>query len=201
MKTFEQHYSDTTAELPSNGKIYKFLVKTLTAEPFRFKENAMLNYLFKLKREIKYTPHYITAKYRSPERVYNHNDHRVGIDIPYIDSQIFAEFMNIPTIKKIVSNTINKYDENDPWYFSINEDMDISVNDIVEGNNNDWNVIKLWFEIYNVYEDTPGSSTEKVIAMGQFIGMSRIEILKIKQKYGLLSKDDELSDQETLDLF
>ena len=61
--------------------------------------------------------------------------------------------------------------------------------------------IQTYFEIYNVYEDTPGSEIEKAIAVAQFCGMDRGRILKLKYKYGLLKSTDELSDKDTLDLF
>lgn len=60
---------------------------------------------------------------------------------------------------------------------------------------------KLYFDIYNMYEDTPGTSAEKTIAVAQLVGMDRSDILKLKHRYGLLSKDDELTDKDTLDLF
>lgn len=58
-----------------------------------------------------------------------------------------------------------------------------------------------FFEIYNTYEDTPGTDADKTIAVGKYVGMSREEILKLKHRHGLLTKEDELSDKDTLDLF
>ena len=56
-------------------------------------------------------------------------------------------------------------------------------------------------KIYNVYEDTPGSEADKTLAVAKFIGLERTDILKLKQRFGLLTKEDELSDKDTLDLF
>lgn len=60
--------------------------------------------------------------------------------------------------------------------------------------------LEYYFKVFNIYVDTPGSEIEKMLAVAQFMGMERSEILKFKLKYGLL-KSNEINDQDILDLF
>jgi hypothetical protein len=50
-------------------------------------------------------------------------------------------------------------------------------------------------EHYNIVQNTPGTNMDKVIALAQYVGLSKQEQLKLKQHYGLLGHE-EIGDED-----
>lgn len=219
MQTFKQYINETNLDgLPSREIIHDSLINILTEDPYRFRTtNHKFNLEtpgFELKR-ILFDAHINYAKngwYSEMLTVIyspiHFHESVIKMNVPFLHTNNGIDgFANIDNVKKIVSIMVNDHGTSGQLFFESADKRIVSIKsivpefDIYKTGTQLGNIIKLWFKLYNIFEDTPGTVIDKTIAIAQFIGVDRSDILKLKHRYGLLTKDDELTDKDTLDLF
>ena len=196
MKTFKQYCEAA----PTKISVYDNVIQQLKEEPFRFRQTHKNLPGIYMKRHLLYSSDDIDmwVNYGPIEP-----DQNTFIDAPCAyGSGIFAS-LSKPNIAKILTLAAIEHLSTDQYltfgckkysYFIGYSDANVIIPP-------SFNAIKPFFEIYNIYIDTPGSEAEKTVAVAQFCGMNRGDFLRLKHKYGLIKSADELSDQDALDLF
>lgn len=199
MKTFKQYLTEFVSKYDSTIEYFK-------AEPFRFGYILPKGRGFLMKRNLN------IADLKGEEMFVSYNE--IGPDsLTYVSYPNVLGARNSVSLSKTGKILNQSFDEVKTQIINIIKRLDgdtylefveryISVDVNYPNRNPDFyfGSRKPFFEIYNVYENTPGSKAEKTVAAAQFLGMDRSDILRLKHKYGLL-KSDELSDKDTLDLF
>ena len=201
MKTFEQYIKESSSQ---ESKHYDMIIKYFIAEPFRFNYVLHNKPGLHMRRKLKYIRPCFGDTYMRVSYTFNsHTYMQSPCEYDYLDRVAGKPRIdNSDSIAKGVNDVILSLPRDTYLTFmakGVSEIVDYSnTNDTLDLNFKDQ---KYYFKLYNTYEDTPGSQLDKMLAVAKFIGMSRLDILKVKQKYGILGAEDNLSDQETLDLF
>ena len=199
MKTFKQYCAESVTEGSTfNNK----RIKEFEAEPFRFKSRFKPDSKgFAMERKANFVVHYDRDVYAlhivsdlSDSRLSN----KVTMDIPIV-SEVDIRGLGVNDIKANVCGTIKNISQTFHLKLFLEFRIQFRTNYLENLLDND--EIKACFEIYNIYEDAPGTEIDKTLAVAQFCNMNRGDFLRLKHKYGLIKSTDELSDQDALDLF
>ena len=200
MKTFKQYIKEDV-----NESFKQEFLEFFSAEPFRF--TPIDDSGIQLRRKLLYPKdNEVSNMYITRSHEYPNISISYPIAIPNVKSA--------PDIKTYIRNEFNSTEDALSIFTNSNGNIDLSLRFGIYDTVRDCrygiaktftkevnNYIRTQIEMYNIYEDTPGTDVDKVLALIKFVGMTRSEILKFKYRFGLLTKDDELSDKDTLDLF
>ena len=215
MKTFNQHCNESFTADPkafTNNPRYKFLIDTFIGPIFRFK----------LKPEtLTQEGVTLTRQYPCSSNKWNKllavemDVKEMTIDVPKIEigneplqasDYDTTNILFASKIKKLNPSIINSATLKIPWSFESNFfDFVMSgraSETMLRSEDEDMlkELITIWgerFAIYNTYCDTPGSEADKTLAVAEHVGVTRLDILNLKRRFGIL-KHEEIGDEDVI---
>ena len=180
-------------------KQYNYLVNLFQGPIFRYKETSSTENGISMMRYFPYGEYgYFQIELDKTSMVVDmpvikHNERMPFNDDDYANTNsIFRAKINFITPQNINSSTLKL-----PWSHTSNAfDFQNEPDEILDECLTSW---ADHFKVYNLYCDTPGSEVDKTLAVANSVGVSRIEIMKLKREFGILSHE-EIGDDDMIGL-